>query len=285
MSVKIEEKGIKSFGKQIILRIFSNESDPKFDRIIVFASAMGTKQVFYSKLSSYLAENGYSVITFDYQGIGLSKEGSLRGQKITIEEWTQNTEDVIDFAESLKSNEHAKLFYLCHSLGGQIFGLITNSNKITAAAMYTSQNGYWRYYFNKTFYIFFWYMMVPPLVFLFGYFPFKLLRGGEDLPKQIMKSWKKWCTSKDYFFDDPSVLATKNFSLFTGPIRTHSFTDDGWATKPAVESMVSHFTNAKVEHLHISPSEYGLKSINHFGFFREKSKALWEELVKWFNDQ
>ena len=285
MTVKIEEKQIESCGKPLTMRIFSNESSPVFDRIIVFAPAMGTKQTFYSKLSSYLVEQNYSVITFDYIGIGLSLDGKLRGQKITIEDWTQNTEDVINYAETLKSNEDAKLYYLCHSLGGQIFGLITNSNKITAAAMYTSQNGYWRYYFHKTFYIFFWYLMVPPLVFLCGYFPFKLLRGGENLPKQIMQSWKKWCTSKDYFFDDPRVTATKNFSLYTGPIRTHSFTDDGWATKPAVESMVSHFTNAKVEHLHIAPSEYGLKSISHFGFFREKSKTLWEELVKWFNAQ
>jgi predicted alpha/beta hydrolase len=45
---------------------------------VLIAPAMGVVQSFYAPLAGWLAEQGFVVATFDYQGMGRSRHGSLR---------------------------------------------------------------------------------------------------------------------------------------------------------------------------------------------------------------
>ena len=42
------------------------------DTILIMASATGVKQEYYQKFAQFIANNGISVLTFDYTGIGRS---------------------------------------------------------------------------------------------------------------------------------------------------------------------------------------------------------------------
>ncbi len=55
----------------------------------LIAGAMGVRQDFYEPLARFLAENGVHVLTFDYRGMGASREGSLRGFPADITTWAQ----------------------------------------------------------------------------------------------------------------------------------------------------------------------------------------------------
>lgn len=46
---------------------------------LLIVPAMGVEQRFYAPFAAWLAERGYLAITFDYLGMGQSRNGSLRG--------------------------------------------------------------------------------------------------------------------------------------------------------------------------------------------------------------
>jgi predicted alpha/beta hydrolase len=55
---------------------------------------------------------------------------------------------------------------------------------------------------------------------------------------------------------------------FEGELCALCFSDDPWATRPAVELLACGFTAIKPEVLTVKPSDVGAKTIGHFGFFR-----------------
>jgi len=44
----------------------------------------------------------------------------------------------------------------------------------------------------------FWFVFVPILTPLLGYFPGKRLRMVGDLPAGVAWQWRRWCTHRDY---------------------------------------------------------------------------------------
>ena len=71
----------------LVGRMFVPQGEPIAAALIV--PAMGVKQQYYTSFASWLSEQGYLVVTFDYRGIGLSHSGSLRGYKADIMDWAQ----------------------------------------------------------------------------------------------------------------------------------------------------------------------------------------------------
>ena len=253
---------------------------------ILFTAALGVRQYYYRYLASYLTKQDYQVYSIDYSGIGFSKLRDIRKYaSTTIQDWILEVEDALEWIVS-RSDHKQPLFYISHSLGGQIFGLLNNNQRFSGMISITSQNGYYKYYASKKFgYFIFWHIIVPPVTKIVGYFPSKWFNLGEALPKKIGLSWKKWCTSPNYFFDDPLVPQVNNFVNYIGPILTLSFNDDPWATELAVDSLVSHYSNASIEHRHLNPTDFGLSSIGHLGYFRPKCQHMWKELVDWMSSQ
>jgi len=263
--------------------------DKEIQGVIFFAPAMAIRQGYYRYFLDYLSSIGYLVYSFDYSGIDLSRHGSLKHSELTMEDWINDLQAAVDwvlssYAETLShlefpTSSNLPLYYLCHSLGGQFFGFLSNQNRFDAMIGITSQNGYWRLYKNSTRYFFFWYLLVSPLTWFFGYFPSKKVGFGEDLPPKIMKRWKKWCTSRNYFFDDDS--AHPQYEQYQGRILTLSFTDDPWATEEAVDDLYDHYNNADRDHWHLNPVDYDIEEIGHLGYFRPKCKVLWQKTSQW----
>jgi predicted alpha/beta hydrolase len=161
--------------------------------------------------------------------------------------------------------------------------LLPNNSEVSRALLIAAQAGYWKLMASPERYRV--YAMLnfvgTPLTRLLGYAP-GWSGLGEDLPKGVFLEWVGWVMSKRYLFDDPTLKALENFPKFQGALRALCFSDDPWATRPAVELLCSGFTSAKPEILAITPTDAVVTRIGHFGFFRpEHRDTLWRGAAEW----
>src|SRR5260370_35413897 len=110
-----------------------------------------------------------------------------------------------------------------------------------------------------------------PLTPLLGYAP-GWMGVGEDLPKGVLLEWVGWVMSQRYLFDDPKLVALKNFPQFHGAIRALCLTDDPWATRPAVELPCSGFSSVHPEILSPPPAVARAAKIAPFAVLRPEAR-------------
>jgi predicted alpha/beta hydrolase len=271
-------------GYPLAATIFEPASAPT--AVVVISAATGIARRFYKTFATFLAEVGFTAITYDYRGIGDSRPASLRGFNARMRDWGElDMAGVFDWATQTYNTE--RLLHVGHSVGGQVPGLLPNHHKIAAMVTVSSQNGYWRIQANAEKYRvwFFVHLLMPALARLLGYFPWSRLSTGEDLPAGVALEWSRWCRLPDYFFDDPSLASLSHFPAFNAPILAYSFADDHWGTEPAVTTLMAHYTGSRIERRHIIPASLGIKHIGHVGFFQPDSRPLWQETADWLRQQ
>jgi predicted alpha/beta hydrolase len=258
---------------------------------VLINSATAVPRKIYRGFAGYLAGRGCAVLTYDYRGIGDSRQKSpagynqpkpLAGFKASMSDWAalDATAAVAWMRERYKN---LPLNYVGHSFGGQALGLLANNAEVSRALLIASQAGYWKLMASPERYRV--YAMLnfvgAPLTRLLGYAP-RWSGLGEDLPKGVFEEWVSWVMSKRYLFDDPRLGGLKNFQQFNGAMRALCFSDDPWATRPAVELLCAGCVSAKPEILTITPADVGATRIGHFGFFRpEHRDTLWRGAAEW----
>ena len=241
-------------------------------------SGTGIPQYFYKHFASYMTERGYVTITFDYRGIGMSKNQKLRGFKATNFDWGMLDMTAI-LAWTNTNYPDLKKIVVGHSMGGQLIGIMKNLDKIDKAYIIASGTGFWKDMPRsklKTLMPLIFNFLIPVSTFIFGYANTKLFRQGENLPKGVALQWKKWCMNKTYWDSDFNMVVNRNsFESFHGSIVGISMEDDNFVSEKSKNKLLDYYTNATVKRINISPSDIGLSSLGHFGFFRKKSKKLW----------
>lgn len=257
---------------------------PGGDTALLISAAMAVAQSFYDPIARFFQEQGYSVVTFDYRGIGASQKGpTLRGFHASMSDWALR-----DQAGAMKwvHNElnPKRFFMLGHSLGGQLPGLNSGVVPIDAMAALCSLSGYWRLQpkFEPAKVLFHTNVTFPLTCALLGYMPWSRFAKGRDLPKQAALQWAAWCNHPDYLFSDPSIPHHR-FEKFQAPVLACSIDDDAWSTPKAVDALMLRFPN--VERRHLKPADFGLSKLGHFGFFRPDSAAAWPFVLDWFESQ
>jgi predicted alpha/beta hydrolase len=159
---------------------------------MLLAGAMGVRQDFYEPLARFLAENGIHVLTFDYRGMGASREGGLRGFEADISTWAQSDLDAM-LREARAMGPGLPAFALGHSLGGQLFGSVPEGARLDAFVTVTAGSGWYRHNERMRLQVrIFWFVAIPLLTPLFGYFPGKRLRMVGDLPAGVAWQWRRW---------------------------------------------------------------------------------------------
>ena len=247
--------------------------------VVIINAATAVSQRFYKPFSTFMAEQGYMAVTYDYRGIGASKPATLRGFNATAKDWVLlDMAGVIDWSQT--TIQPRRLFHIGHSFGGQAAGLLPNSNRIDAMVTLSAQSGYWRMQggIQKLSVAFHMYFTMPIFSFLFGYVPWSMFGSAEDLPKGVAQQWAKWCRQPAYLLDD-DTLPLSRFQQFHAPVLAYSFEDDDWGTRRSVDAMMRAYPN--LSRRHVNPASVGLKSIGHFGYFRAQSEKLWQETVQW----
>ena len=247
---------------------------------VLISSATGVKQRLYYKFSEFLRQNNFNVYTFDYAGIGSSKQESLKKFNTSASSWaTNDLEAVINHVKL--HNKDTKLIIIGHSIGGQLIGLAPSSKLADGIILVASQTGYLKFWkgINRLKMYATWYFLIPVLTFLFGYFPGKQIGAFEDLPKNMALEWQKWCCSKNYLFDH-HPNAEQKYNAIHCSLVSFSTENDNYAPKSAVDWLTDKYVNALTQRKHLIPKDLGLKNIGHFGFFRSKNTIIWDMFLK-----
>ncbi|WP_171036949.1 serine aminopeptidase domain-containing protein [Maribacter algarum] len=281
MEVQKKELSIQTAnGKPIaVTKFFSKNS---INQVIVISSATGVLQKYYSHFADFCASKGIVVYTFDYGGIGksISSLVELKKHVENLTSWGKNDQAaVVAFAK--EENLDATLSLITHSVGGQIFGFNPNHLLIDKVIMIASQSGYWKDFegFHGIKMWLFWYVIIPTLTPLFGYFPSKKLGLFENLPKNMVFEWASWGKKKDYLmhFKNESDYLFEDIRI---PILAWSFPKDSFAPKKTVDWLANQYVNSQVTRIHY-PAE-NQKQPGHFGFFKRSFKELlWEKNLNW----
>jgi predicted alpha/beta hydrolase len=265
----------------IVARLFVPASAAR--AAVLIPSAMGVGQKFYERFADWLCSQGYLVGTFDYRGIGLSAPRQLRGFDATIFDWAR--EDCAAMIELMKQRlPDAPLYWIGHSLGGQLLGLIPNRDRIDRVITVAAGSGYWRDNAPPTRRVvwWLWFVMVPIALALAGYFPGKRLRKVGDLPYGVMAQWRRWCLNPEYVVGEEGAHVRAAYAAMRTPMLALSFTDDEMMSQESTRSLHSFYVNAPVEHQRIEPTQVGVPRIGHFGFFRAQfENSLWPLAPQW----
>lgn len=252
------------------------------NRVLIIAPAMGVRRSFYSPIAEYFHKLSYSVLTLDYYGmLHVGKQKNSRTSKLT--DWGHKDIDmIIDYAS--RNFPKQDLFFLGHSIAGQVFPLAKRSYKVKAAFLVASQNASISLWSGKPKIKvgFFWHIILPLAVFALGYLPGWAYGGKHPLQKSIAKEWSKW--GKNRFgllgVDSEAKKKYKNLNL---PTKFLSFSDDQLiAPRKAADELCKSYGSPYKYHEHILPEQVGLKSIGHFKFFTHECSFLWDKVDRWF---
>ena len=248
--------------------------------ILIIASATGVKQEYYQKFAQFIANNGVSVLTFDYTGIGRSLKKPIKKYINNAADWGKNDlESIIQY--TITKYPKSKKVVLGHSIGGQLIGLSKASMQLDKIILIAAQSGYWKLWkgINRVKMWFNWYVLFPALLNLFGYLNSKKLSGMENLPKNVANQWRNWGKKPNYILSDKSITL-KYYNNIEVDISAFSIEDDVFAPQKAVEWMTSQYQNSKIKSIHLKPSDFGVKKIGHFGIFKDTFKTtIWATLL------
>jgi predicted alpha/beta hydrolase len=244
----------------------------------LIGSAMAVRARFYAPFARHLAEQGIAALTFDYRGIGASRpNGSLKGFTAHFHDWGEK--DLAGAADLLgRRFPGLPLHFVGHSAGGQLMGLA--EAPIASALFVAAGTAYWRAYsgFSRAFLGALWYALIPAVTAAVGYLPMRAVGQGDDVPQGVAREWAAWGKDPRYVFSYAEPRGGMAYTRYAGPLRGLSFADDDYAPRPAMESLLSLYTQAKKE---LIDGGNGAP-VGHFGFF--KTPALWPEQVRFLTE-
>lgn len=245
----------------------------------------GAKKEFYIPFAKFLVEHNYAVCTFDYRGTCESAPASMKDCTYNyIEYGTQDMPAVMDYLDT-RYPDLPKLI-VGHSVGGMNFGLMPNYQKIKGLVAVGSGSGYWKNMFfgYRLQTLFFFKVFTPISIFLKGYVAAKRFGIMEDLPRNIVTDWAAWCSVPNYFWDEKFFGITVpegHYHELTFPIAHFWASDDPIANEKNVPLLLKNFkTNKGLSSERLVPSDFGTKSIAHFGFFKRQFRdTIWMKIL------
>ena len=249
-------------------------------KVLLINSATGVKQQIYFSVAQFFADHGFTVITYDYRGIGLSKPHKMRGFEASMRVW--GTTDYQALTSYIKSNfEDYKKYCLGHSVGALILGMNPDSEIFEEFIFVGTQNAFVGNLRLKTkIEAYLGFGIVQPLfTVLLGYFPASWFVLGESLPSGSAFDWRILILNKK----STNNLLEKSAD-FSKKLRQKVLViwaeDDAWLTEKGVKSLLENtYANLRPTYRHIYTSESEKGEIGHVNFFRSYNRKLWKILL------
>jgi predicted alpha/beta hydrolase len=251
---------------------------------LIVAGATGVPQLYYRSFAQFAAAHGFTTLTLDYRGIGLSRPGSLKGFRMAYLNWAHQ-----DLAAAVDAMAHHELplFMVGHSFGGHAFGLLPNHDRVARFYTFATGAGWhgWMSRGEQFKVLLMWKLVGPLLVRINGYLAWSKLGMGEDLPRGVYRDWRHWCRFPRYFFDDPAMPhVAGRFARVTTPIIAANALDDLWAPPASRDAFMSGYRGTRWQGVDIDPVRSGLGAIGHMGYFRRQAEPLWRDVLGWFGE-
>ncbi|MES2297928.1 MAG: alpha/beta fold hydrolase [Pseudomonadota bacterium] len=251
---------------------------------LVIAPGMAIPQSFYADFANHLAEQGYRVWTFDYRGMGESRGTSLRACMADVSTWIEQDYDAV-LRHAHSDGATLPLFVVGHSLGGQTAPLLPSAARIDGLVNIAVGSGAARHNQPpvRRRAPLLWYFLTPLLCPLFGYYPGRLIGIMGDIPRRAMYQWRRWCLTPDYLLTgEPGARAAYASARY--PVLGLTFSDDELLLASGSRMMHEAYTGTEVDYRELSPQQFGLARIGHFGFFKPQyEKTLWPLVSQWLH--
>jgi predicted alpha/beta hydrolase len=261
---------------------FAPNGDPT--AVVVINAATAVKRRYYDRFATYLASHGFAVVTYDYRGIGDSAPRDLRGFRATMQQWGELDQPAV-VAHAQSWYPRLPLVIIGHSVGGQIFGLLPNPERVSRVMLVAAQHNYYRLWRPQERYVLWalWTLVMPVVSRALGYFPSTLFGLGENLPRGVALDWARWCRTPGALVQAIGADAAERFARYRGPMLALSFTDDTkFAPRRAADGLLGFYVNAERQHRHLAPRDLGVTRIAHFGYFREQIRETgWPIALDW----
>ncbi len=255
-------------------------------KTIVFAPAVAVPQKFYFTMAQYLAKKGCNVFTFDYRGIGTSTSQSIQSLKSHgFFSWASDFKAVSRHAkEEFPENQQ---YMIGHSFGGNSIGFSDSYQYYDKYLTIASQFGFYKHFTIRMQLLIYlnFKLFVPITTSILGYYPSSWFGLGRSLPTKAAKDWTTYLLHPDSMLHFTERRSITYYEAIKEPMLLVSIEDDLFAPKKSVDILGDRvYCNADVTRKHIKPSDYNLKSIGHFDFFRKKNQdILWPLIDQWFN--
>lgn len=274
------EKLILTTEDHISLAVHLFKPEKSNGKLLLINSATGVKQQVYFSFASYFSEKGFTVITYDYRGIGLSKPKDMRGFHGSMRLW--GSKDYKALTQYIKTNfkDHKK-YCLGHSVGALILGMNEDSEIFEELFFVGTQNAFVGNLKGITkIEAYLGFGIAQPLTTsLLGYFPAHWFGLGESLPKNCAYDWRTLILNRK----STNKLLEKidNFSKnLTQKVLVIRAEDDIWLTERGVLSLLNNtYPNLKPTYRLIAVSESDKKEIGHVNFFRSYNSKLWDIIL------
>ena len=254
--------------------------------VVQFNGGTATKKEFYLPFLEYLASQNYLCCLWDYRGSGESAPESLaKCEYHFLDYGTKDMPTVKDYLT--KRFPHLPFLIFAHSVGGQQVGFMNNLADVKGMVGFAVSAGYLPHMplFERIKSAYFFFVFTPLSILFTGYVKAKKFGYMEDLPKNIILTWRDWCMQSDYFFNKKFYGTSVQKGVFDKmPFPIHIF----WATDDYIsnkKSIPSFWNNVKstfgIDFTKIQPKEINEKSVGHFGFFKRSMQTkLWVKALE-----
>jgi predicted alpha/beta hydrolase len=236
--------------------------------VAVVHAATGVPQRFYRHFAAWLAGRGYAVLTYDYRGIGESRQGPLHAEPARMRDWALlDMPAALAEARRRRAPRDLPLLLVGHSFGGNALGL---------AAGWRNWPGRHRWVTHA-----FFHALLPGAAHLLGKAPGWVLGGsGAGLPKGVALDWARWGRRRGYLFTDPELAAhLGGYRHFDGPVHLWNISDDlTYGPAAAVDALAAQFSRARVQRAALDAAALRSGAVGHFGAFRaEPGRRIWPQ--------
>ncbi len=273
-------------GRSLHGRLFEQPPGVAHLGTVVIAGATAVKASYYHRYAAFLAANGFVAITFDYRGMGESRGGPLRGQKVRWHEWGSLDIDTV-LAWAMERASGLPVHVVGHSFGGIGVGLAGHAAGLSRILTVGAQHAHWRDltlrhragHWGRA-------ALMLPLVGAFGHFPARRLGLMEDLPAGVALDWAR--SRRDFTTAATGPARTAllaHQAAVTAPILALAPDDDPYATIQAMERAVAYTPNSASRVIQLHPGDYGETSLGHFALFHSRFRdTFWEQTLTWLRD-
>ncbi len=253
----------------------------------VINPATAVKADYYHRFARFLADHDLAVLTYDYRGIGASRQGSLRRQRgIAKLDWGRYDCDAA-LAWAVHNYPELPLHVVGHSIGGLLLGLARHNRQVARCLTVGAQYAYWPDYAPEQRLSMWlrWHLLMPLLTALLGYFPARRLGWHEDLPAAAAYEWafRPARLERSYRRQQRNgAEPLAHFNGMAGEMLAIGLSDDPFGTPAALNRLLAYFCRAQRTRLEIRPESVGETAIGHFAFFHERFRStLWDDALHW----
>lgn len=243
----------------------NNQTTTEVKVAVMIAPATGIKRQFYHNFASFLAEQGFGVITFDNEGISESLSTSVAKSDASLISWGRH--DMPAVLDALQYEFADATYHLIgHSAGGQLIGLMPNYKAISSIFNVACSSGQIKNmdmpYKLKA--MGFMDAFIPLSNLVLGYTPTDKIGMGEPLPRGVARQWREWCNGAGYIHTVLGKTIHHHFyDQITTPALWLGFSDDEIANSENIDDMIRVFPNMPVEKHYLNPKDLGVDCIGH----------------------